>query len=154
MPLWCALTTRVVKPKSAEARCDGAAQAFRKELANIESKKVWDTEDVYSLKDVLNNALIPEAMLGRVFSLLGIKNEELGEDLKVWKARCVFQGSNVRTKTGTSAAAFFEETSNAPASFDAARAALGVAALRGFTAARVAVGFLVRGRCQTFDPEI
>ena len=92
----------------------------------MESKKVWDTEDVHSLKDVLNNTLIPEAMLG--------KNEELVEDLKVWKARCVFQGSNVRNKTGTSAADLFEETSNAPASFAAARVALGVAALRGFTA--------------------
>ena len=73
-------------------------------------------------------------MLGRVFSILGIKNEELGEDQKVWKARCVFQGSNVRTKTGTSASDLFEETSNAPATFAATRAAIAVAAMRGFNA--------------------
>ena len=47
---------------------------------------------------MLRNPKIPEAMFGRVFSILGIKNEELGDDQKVWKARCVFQGSNVRTK--------------------------------------------------------
>ena len=96
----------------------------------MDSKKVWDTDDVYSLKDFVHHPHIPEAMLGRVFSIIGVKNEDLGEALKTWKARCVFQGSNVRTKTGTSAADLFKETSNAPASFAAARAALGVAALR------------------------
>ena len=73
-------------------------------------------------------------MFGRVFYILDIKNEKLGDDQKVWKARCVFQGSNVRTKTGTSAADLFEETSNAPASFAATRAVLGVAAMRDFNA--------------------
>ena len=72
-------------------------------------------------------------MFGRVFFILGITNEELGVDQQVWKARCVFQGSNVRTQTGTSAFDF-EETSNAPASFAATRAAVGVAAMRGFNA--------------------
>ena len=134
MPPWCSLITRVVKPKSAEVRCAGAEAALRKELANMDSKKVWDTDDVFSLKDFLHHPNIPEAMLGRVFCILGVKNEELGEAIKAWEARCVFQGSNVRTKTGTSAADLFEETSNAPASFAAARAALGVAALKGFNA--------------------
>ena len=89
-----------------------------------------DTSEVYSLSDTLRNSEIPEAMFGRVFSILGIKNEELREDQKVWKARCVFQGSNVRTKTRTSAADPFEETSNAPASFVATMAAIAVAELR------------------------
>ena len=65
---------------------------------------------------------------------LAAKHAELGDDQKVWKARCVFQGSNVRAKTGTSAFDLFEETSNAPASFAATRAASGVAAMRGFNA--------------------
>ena len=73
-------------------------------------------------------------MFGSVFFILGFKNEELGDDQKVWKARRVFQGSNVRTKTGTSAADVFEESSNASASFAPTRAALGVAAMRGFNA--------------------
>ena len=65
----------------------------------MNSKNVWDTEGVYSLKDLLNHKDIPEAMLGCVFSILGVKKEELGEAVKAWKARCVFHGSNVRTKT-------------------------------------------------------
>ena len=51
-----------------------------------------------------------------------------------WKARCVVQGSNVRTKTGTSASDLFEETRNAPASFAATRAAIAVEAMQGFNA--------------------
>ena len=37
MPFWCSLIARVVKPKSAEARCPGAEAALRKELANMDS---------------------------------------------------------------------------------------------------------------------
>ena len=83
MPFWCALITRVVKPKSAEARCEGAAKAIKKELSNIDSKKVWDTGTVHSLKDMLRNPDLPEAMFGIVFSILGIKSEELGDDRKL-----------------------------------------------------------------------
>ena len=66
-----------------------------------------------------------------MFAILGIKGEELGEDAQQWKARVVLQGSNIRTKSGVSAADLFEEVANAPASFAAARAALAVAALTG-----------------------
>ena len=50
------------------------------------SNTVLNTDDVFSLKDILNHRDIPEAMLGRVFSILGIKNEELGEEQKAWEA--------------------------------------------------------------------
>ena len=53
MPLWRFLVTRVVKPKSAEAWCPGANAAMKKELHNMNSKKVWEVDDVYSLKDLL-----------------------------------------------------------------------------------------------------
>ena len=95
----------------------------------MNSKNVWGL-----LVDILRNPKIPEAMFCSVFFILCINNEELGDDQKIWKARCVFQGSNVRTKTGTSAVELLEETRNAPASFAATRAALGVAAMRGFNA--------------------
>ena len=133
-PLWCSLVTRVVKPKSQEAQCDAAKVALKTELDNMRGKGVWDESDVHSLHDLLKDPKISEAMLGRAFAILGIKGEELEADHKQWKARIVFQGSNVRTKTGTSAVDLFEEVSNSPASFAAARAALGVAALRGLGA--------------------
>ena len=83
MPIWCSLITRAVTPKSAEARCEGAAKAIKKELSNMDSKKVWDTGEVYSLTDILRYPKIPEAMFGRVLSILGSKNEKLGHDLKI-----------------------------------------------------------------------
>ena len=53
--------------------------------------------------------------------------------MEQWKTRIVFQVSNVRAKTCMSAADFFEEVSSARASFAAARAALAVAAMSGFS---------------------
>jgi hypothetical protein len=100
----------------------------------MNSKNLWDTGEVYSLVDILRNPKIPEAMFGRVFFILGIKNEELGDDQKIWKARCVFQGLNVRTNMEPLPLNCFKQTLNAPASFAATRAAIGVAAMNGFNA--------------------
>ena len=131
-PFWCAMVTRIVKPKSAEADCDAARAAIAKERASMQDKGVWDENDVHSLKDLLRDPKLAEAMFGRVFTILGIKGEELDKEHQQWKARAVFQGSNVRTKTGTSAAELFEEVANAPASFAAARAAIAAGVLKGF----------------------
>ncbi|CAK0849503.1 unnamed protein product, partial [Prorocentrum cordatum] len=132
--LWCALATRIVKPRSEEAKCEGARKAILKEVERMGNDNVWDPKDVYSLKDFLKHPTIKEAMLGRVFTILRVKGEEPGPELKEWKGRIVFQGSNVRTKSGVSSTDLFEEVSNAPASFAAARVALAVGALRGFAA--------------------
>ena len=99
----------------------------------MDSKMVWDVNGVYGFKDLLNNKDSSEAVLGRAFAILCVKGEELGDAMKQFKARIVFQGSNVRTQTGTSAADLCEKVSNAPATFAAARAALIVAAMVGFT---------------------
>ena len=100
MPFWCALITNVVTPKSAKARCEGAAKAIKKELSNMDSKKVWDTGNICSLKDILRNPDLPEAMFGRVFSILGIKNKEFGDDealessLRVRRIQCLDEDWN------------------------------------------------------------
>ena len=99
----------------------------------MDSKIVWDVNDVYSFKDLVNNNDSSEAMLGSAFAILGVKGEELGDALEQWKARIALHGSNVQTKPDTSAADLFEEVSNAPASFAVARAARAVAAMKGFT---------------------
>ena len=98
----------------------------------MREKRVWDVDDVYSLHDLLRTPDVKEAMLGRAFQIFGVKGGELSADEQVWKGRIVFQGSNIRTKSGNDAHDLFEDVSNAPASFAAARAALAVGALRGF----------------------
>ena len=117
------MVTRVVQPKSPEGNCEGARKAIKVELGKMAKRGVWDTSDVYSLHDLLRTPNVTECMFGRIFQILGIKGEELKEDdpERIWKARIVFQGSNVRTKSGTSATELYEEISNAPASFAAAR---------------------------------
>lgn len=121
-----------MKPKSAEADCEGARKAIRAEIDKMEKRKVWDVDDVHSLYDLLKYPSISEAMLGRAFQMLGVKGDELDAEHQFWKGRIAFQGSNVRTKTGTSAADLYEEISNAPASFAASRLGMGIGALRGF----------------------
>ena len=98
----------------------------------MSKKLVWDVDGVYSLQHLLKDKNMKVAMLGRTFAILGVKGEELGEAQKQWKPRINFQQSNLRTKTGTSAADLFEEVSNAPASLAAARAALAVSSMKGF----------------------
>ena len=128
------MVTRVVAPKSDEAQCAGAKKALQAELGKMHKRGVWDENDVYSLSDLLKSPNISEAMLGRAFQILGIKGEELpeGHPERVWKARIVFQGSNVHTKTGTPATELYDEIWNAPATFAAARCGLAVGAMKGF----------------------
>ena len=100
-----------------ETDCDAARAAIKSELGKMDKcVKTLDSK---------------ECVLGRVFQILGTKGEELGKSEQQGKARIVFQGSNVRTKTGTTAADLYEESSNAPASFAAPRCGLAVASLKG-----------------------
>ena len=55
--------TRVVKPKSPEADCDGARKALEKELHGMSSKQVWGTSDVHSLRDLLKDESLSDACL-------------------------------------------------------------------------------------------
>ena len=128
--------TRVVQKGSKEADCDGARKAIKAELGKMAKRGVWDTNDVYSLRDLYKTPKFSECMLGKVFQILGVKGAELqdGDPEKIWKARIVFQGSNVHTKSGTAAHELYKEISNAPASFAAARTALAVASMKGFAA--------------------
>ena len=83
------------------------------------------------LDDLHKDARYPEAMIGRVFGIMGVRQDEIKSKDGVldMKFRGVFQGSNVRTKSGTSAIELYDEVSNAPASFTASRVVLGCAAV-------------------------
>ena len=39
LPMWCSLITRVAKPTSAEARCEGAEEDIRNEFVNVQNKE-------------------------------------------------------------------------------------------------------------------
>ena len=59
-----------------------------------------DMDNVREFIDLMRDPKVSEAMVGRVFMILGKKNAEMDEgDEQSWKARAVFQGNNIRTKT-------------------------------------------------------
>ena len=105
---------------------------MQKELDGHNSKGTWDLSSVREFADLMKDPVYPEALVGRVFGILGIKNAERQSTMQAdleWKYRSVFQGNNIRTKSGVAAHELFDEVSNAPASFTAARCALAAAAL-------------------------
>ena len=80
--------------------------------------------------DLMHDPAQKEALIGRVFGILGVRNAEMVEtEAPVYKYRVVFQGNNVHTKSGVSAVDLYQEVSNAPASFTAIRSAVAVAIL-------------------------
>ena len=129
-PIWCALVTRVVSMNSTEARCDGARDAVMKERDGLLERNTFDMQNPREIDDVMRDPKIEEAMFGRVFVILGIRNAEGPESDQSWKGRAVFQGNDIRTKSGVDAAQLFQEIASSPASFVASRAALATAALR------------------------
>ena len=125
MPIWCSLVTRSISWKSMEGKSEEAEVALQKEKSSLDKHGTFDYDSVRSYKDWMNDVEIPEAMVGRVFCILGRKNSEFEgterEDEATLKCRGVFQGSNVRTKTGRAAHDIYEEVTNAPAALAAAR---------------------------------
>ena len=115
------MVVRSVNPRSPEAQCAGAREAVNSELAAHNKRGTWDYETVREYTSWMSDPSIPEAVAGRVFLILGVKNSELEQAHWSWKARAVFQGNNIRTKSGRSPYAIFDEIANAPASFTAAR---------------------------------
>ena len=133
-PFWCSLVTRQVTVNSEEGRSDKAAKAIEKERKGHEHKGSWDFSTVREYADWMADPKVLEAIIGRVFITLGVKNDELTDEEKSMKARAVFQGNNIRSKTGISPWDIFGDTSNAPASLLAARCGIAVAMLRRWSA--------------------
>ncbi|CAK0891196.1 unnamed protein product [Prorocentrum cordatum] len=126
-PVWSCLITRKINLKSAEARSEAALKAIEKELAGHRSRQTWSETEVREYKDLMKDPTIPEVLHGRVFGIMGEKNAE-GDDASI-KFRAVFQGSQVRTKTGVDAVDLYQEVSSSPVSFAAVRCTLAIAVL-------------------------
>ena len=120
--------------KSEEAKHPRAKAALLKEQHSHEKRGTWDLKSVREYEDWMRDPNIPEAVFGRLFTILGRKNaeaqvEETDAEMQ-FKARTVFQGNNVRVKSGRSPYEIFEDISNAPANLTSARCAIAVAILK------------------------
>ena len=150
--IWPSLVVRQIALSSAEAKTPAAKAAFDKELSGHRRRGTWDESTVREFSDLMRDPTKKEVMHGRIFGILGNKNDECDASLQEMKYRSVFQGSNIRTKTGVSAIDLFEEVSSAPASFTAIRCALAAAVLRGLVVSvRDALQAYLQARINTPD---
>lgn len=111
------LGTRIIKTSSPEFRSPPCLKARNKELGRLRHEAVWDS--------------------GRLFLIMEQKNAELVAPSKdtesdcLMKARCVFQGSDIRTGDGTPAHELFQEVGATPCTMVSCKISNAIAALKG-----------------------
>ena len=97
---------------------------------------MWDESGVQEWRSVRTRSGrdAKDDLVGRLFAIMGEKNAEDGvaPEKRKYKARVVFAGNNIQTASGTQAHELFQELSQTPAAMGSVRAALAIAALRGF----------------------
>ena len=127
-PIWSCMVTRKISLSSPEGKSEAAIKARDKELGGHRQRTTWDEYNAREYRDLMTDKNIPEVMLGLVFGILGEKNAECNDSS--YKYRAVFQGSNVRTKTGIDAIDLYQEISSSPVSFVSVRCTLAIAILK------------------------
>lgn len=134
-PLFCSLVTRIIHANSPEFRGEACQTALKKEIKRLDEQKVWLIDTVREWAEVRRDVEEKDAIVARVFAIMGQKNAEmkdvLGADMP-YKGRCVLAGNNLQSKIGVPAYELFTEVSSSPATMCASRAACAVAALRGW----------------------
>ena len=89
--MWCAMATKTFTPRDPESRCPEALKAIDGELKALRDKKVWDEDKVVEWK--LASAQFPDAHVGSIFPLVGVKNwESMDPKEHRWEGRVVLGG--------------------------------------------------------------
>ena len=127
---WCAMVTRTVSLKSEEAQEPGAKEAVAKEVASHAERGTWDLSRVRELSEWMTDDAYSEVLVGRVFVILGVKFAEMAKSEWKFRARAVYQGNNIWSRSGRSVYEIFDEVSNSPSSLTAARTAMAIGLLR------------------------
>ncbi len=92
-PIWHSLVTRHIGLKTPEGRSPKAISARDKELSGHWRRGTWDETTVREYKELMKDPAKSEVMRGRVFGILGMKNEQLPESEQELKFRAVIQGT-------------------------------------------------------------
>ncbi len=72
---WLGMVTRTIAAGSPEFRSDGCAAALHSELSRLRASVVWNESKVCEWSQVCAND--PQAMVGRLFAIMGQKHSEL-----------------------------------------------------------------------------
>ena len=130
LPLWCAMVTRTISLMSEEAQEPEAKEAVAKEVAYHVERGTWDFSRVRELSEWMRDDAYSEVLVGRVLGTLGVKFAEMAKSGRKFRARAVYQGNNIWSRSGRSVCEIFDEVSNSPSSLTAARTAMAVGMLR------------------------
>eukprot|EP00971_Amphidinium_carterae_P351160 6491948-Amphidinium_carterae.1 len=123
-PLW-GLVTRQISQKDPEYHSKECQAALREEHEKLLKRGVWDTSTVCELNDLYGDRSQEDFLVGQVFPIMGEKFAEEGAQHRQYKARIVFAGNRVRTKSGCDPVDLYTEMSNSPTTLAAARACIG-----------------------------
>ena len=132
--LWCAMVTRTISLKCEEAQEPEAKEAVAKEVGYHVERGTWDFSRVRELSEWMRDDAYSEVLVGRLFVTLGVKFAELAKFERKFRARAVYQGNNIWSRSGRSVYEIFDEVSNSPSSLTAARTAMALGMMRGMTA--------------------
>eukprot|EP00971_Amphidinium_carterae_P349606 6491104-Amphidinium_carterae.1 len=123
-PLW-GLVTRQINQNEAEFHSKECQAALQEEHAKLLKRGVWDTTTVCELQDLYGDRSQSDFLVGQVFPIMGEKFAEEGAQQRQYKARIVFAGDRVKTKSGCNPVDLYTEMSNSPTTLAAARACIG-----------------------------
>ena len=124
--------TRIVPSTTAEFKSEKCKAVEAKEVGRLRGIKVWLEETVREWASVCKDDDFDDAMSGRIFVIMGEKGSEMpdAKDKEI-KARAVFEGSRIFTKSGRPAAELYQEIASSPSTMVSTRASLAVSALTG-----------------------
>ena len=124
------MVTRTVSLKSEEAQEPGAKEAVANEVASHAERGTWDLSRVRGMSEWMKDDAYSEVLVGRVFVILGVKFAQMAKSEWKFRARAVYQGNNIWTRSGRSVYEIFDEFSNSPSSLTAARTAMAIGLLQ------------------------
>ena len=132
------LVTRTISPKEPEFHSKRGKAAIEAEVSDLRAAEVWDESSVREWRCVRHDRednLPP--MVGLLFLIMGQKNAELdtGGDIEdrncPYRARAVFQGSNVQTGDNTPVWMLYQEVGATPSCMASTQMPLACGALQG-----------------------
>jgi hypothetical protein len=132
------MVTRIISPREPEFHSKRGKAAIEAEVSDLRAESVWDEGSVKEWAEVRHERKDGyPPMVGLLFLIMGQKHAELdtGSDIEdpncPFRARAVFQGSNVRTGDGTPAWMLYQEVGATPSSMASTQLALACGALKG-----------------------
>ena len=124
------MVTRTISLKCEEAQEPEAKEAVATSFAYNVERGTWDLLRVRELSEWMRDDAYSEVLVGRLFVILGVMFAYMAKSERKFRARAVYQGNNIWSRSGQSVYEIFDEVSNSPSSLTAARTAMAVDMMR------------------------